>query len=133
MKSYTSFLTFCNYPCFLTFYCDPYSFFKVFDFLIIACFFTFYVWSIAKAIRLQLLFTFVGYSQASFHFSDSSPSLSRNLRGFVLHCQHDSFPDPSCNFRDFMHDFSQGPSNNSQGSMQHYHRDSSPRLSWDQR
>ena len=39
----------------------------------------------------------------------------------MLHCcQHDSFSDPSCNFRDFMHDFSQGPSSNSHGSVQHY-------------
>ena len=49
-----------------------------------------------------------------------------NFCGFVLHCQHDSFPDPSCNFHSFVHDFSQGPSSNSHGSMQHYHRDSSP-------
>ena len=48
---------------------------------------------------------------------------------FILHCQHDSFPDPSCNFCIFVHNFSQGPSSNSHGSMQHYHRDSSPSLS----
>ena len=49
-----------------------------------------------------------------------------NFCGFVLHCQHDSFPDPSCNFHGFVHDVSQGPSSNSHGSVQHYHCDSSP-------
>ena len=49
-----------------------------------------------------------------------------NFRGFVLYCQQDSFPDPSCNFCGFVHGISQGPSNNSHGSVQHYYRDSSP-------
>ena len=49
-----------------------------------------------------------------------------NFCCFMLHCQHDSFPDPSCNFHGFVHDVSQGPSSNSHGSVQHYHRDSSP-------
>ena len=40
-----------------------------------------------------------------------------NFRGFMLHCQHDSFPDPSCNFHSFVHDFSQGPSSNSHSSV----------------
>ena len=31
-------------------------------------------------------------------------------------------PDPSCNFRGFVHDFSQGPLINSHGSVQHYWR-----------
>ena len=48
----------------------------------------------------------------------------------MLHCQHNSFPDPSCNFCGFVHDFSQGPSSNSHGSVQHYHRDSSPSRSY---
>ena len=47
----------------------------------------------------------------------------------MLHCQHDSFLDPSCNFCCFVHDFSQGPSSNSHGSVQHYRHDSSPSLS----
>ena len=42
-----------------------------------------------------------------------------NFRCFVLYCQHDSFPDPSCNFHGFVHDVSQGPSSNSHGSVQH--------------
>ena len=57
------------------------------------------------------------------------PCISHNFRDFVLHCQHDSFLDPSCNFLGFMHNFSQGPSSNSHGSVQQYHRDSSPSLS----
>ena len=47
----------------------------------------------------------------------------------MLHCQHDTSPDLSCNFHSFMHDFSQGPSSNCHGSVQHYHHDSSPSLS----
>ena len=38
----------------------------------------------------------------------TSLSLSCDFRGFVLHCQHDSFMDPSCNFHGFMHNFSLG-------------------------
>ena len=49
-----------------------------------------------------------------------------NFRCFVLHCQHDSFPDTSCNFHGFVHDVSQSPSSNSHSSVQHYHCDSSP-------
>ena len=49
-----------------------------------------------------------------------------NFYCFVLHCQDDSFPDPSCNFHGFVHDVSQGPSSNSLDSVQHYHLDSSP-------
>ena len=52
-----------------------------------------------------------------------------NFHCFVLHCQHDSFSDPSCNFHGFMHNVSQGPSSNSHGSVWHYHRDSSPSCS----
>ena len=48
----------------------------------------------------------------------------------MLHCQHNSFPDPSCKVCGFVHNFSQGPSSNSHGSVQHYHRDSSPNLSY---
>ena len=40
-----------------------------------------------------------------------------------------TFPDPSCNFRGFVHDFSHGTSSNSHGSVQYYHRNSSPSLS----
>ena len=39
---------------------------------------------------------------SQFHFSHSSPSLSRKFCDFVLQCQHDSFPDPSCKFRGFV-------------------------------
>ena len=49
-----------------------------------------------------------------------------NFRCFVLHCQHNSFLDPSCNFHSFVHDISQGPSSKSHSSVQHYHCDSSP-------
>ena len=48
------FVALLSYPFFLTFYCDPYFFFKFLIFLIIACLFTFYIWSLAKPIRLQL-------------------------------------------------------------------------------
>ena len=70
--------------------------------------------------------TFVGYSQASFISATLLQVFLVNFRGFMLHCQHDSFPDPSCNFCGFVHDVSQGPSSNSHGSVQYYHRDSSP-------
>ena len=48
----------------------------------------------------------------------------------MLHCQHDFFPDSSCNFRGFMHNLSQGPSSNSHSSVQHHHCDSSPSCSY---
>ena len=41
---------------------------------------------------------------------DSFPDPSCNFRGFVLHCQHDPFTDPSYNFRGFVHDFFLGHS-----------------------
>ena len=47
----------------------------------------------------------------------------------MLHCQYDSFLDPSCNFHSFVHDFSQCPSSTSHGSVQYCHHDSSPSLS----
>ena len=58
-------------------------------------------------------------SQASFISATLLQVFLVNFRGFVLRCQHDSFPDPSCNFYSFVHDVSQGPSSNSQG---HRHR-----------
>ena len=38
---------------------------------------------------------------------------------FMLRGQHDSFPDPSCNFRGFVHDFSPGLSCSCHGFMLH--------------
>ena len=64
--------------------------------------------------------TFVGYGQASF-ISATLQVFLVNFRAFVLRCQHDSFPDPSCNFRGFVHDVSQGPSSNSQGHRRRKH------------
>ena len=70
--------------------------------------------------------TFVGYSQASFISATLLQVFLVNFHGFMLDCQCDSFPDPSCNFRGFVHDISQSPSSNSHSSMQHYHGDPSP-------
>ena len=69
--------------------------------------------------------TFVGYSQAS---SDSSPSLCCKFRGFVLQCQHDSFPDPSYNFCGFMHDLSPGLSCSCHSFVLHFQHGSSLKL-----
>ena len=70
---------------------------------------------------LQLFSYFCRIQPSQFHFSKSSPSLSRKCRGFVLQCQHDSCPDPSCNFHGFVlhcqHDPFPDPSYNFHGFM----------------
>ena len=48
-----------------------------------------------------------------------------NLRCFVLHCQHDSFSDPSCNFCGFVYNFSPGLSCSCHGFMLHCQHGSS--------
>ena len=47
---------------------------------------------------------------------------------FVLHCQHNSFPDPSSNFSGFMHDFSPGFSCSCHGFVLHCQHGSSLNL-----
>ena len=91
----------------------PISFLN-FNFLIIACLFTFNVWSLAGPIGLQLSSYFCGMGSGRFHFGGSSPGLV-SFRSFVLRCRRGSFPDRSCGFRGFVRDISQGPSGNSQG------------------
>ena len=49
----------------------------------------------------------------------TSPSRSCNFHGFVLHYQHDSFPDSSCNFCGFIHNFSPGLSCSCHSFMLH--------------
>ena len=62
----------------------------------------------SKFVRLfhRQSFTLYG-SQASFISATLLQVFLVNFCVFVLHCQHDSLPDPSCNFRSFVHDFSQ--------------------------
>ena len=68
------------------------------------------------------------HSSLQHYHRNSSPSLSCNFRDFVLHCQHNSFLDPSCNFRGFLHDFSPGLSCSCHGFELHFQHSSSLNL-----
>ena len=79
------------------------------------------------AYNCSCFLTFVGYSQASFILA-TLLQVSRKFRGFVLQCQHVSFPDPSYNFRGFPHDFSPGQSSSCHSFILHCQHGSSLKL-----
>ena len=75
---------------------------------------------------LQVPRKFCGFVLQCQH--DSFPDPLCNFRGFILHCQHNSFPDPSYNFCGFVHDFSPGLSCSCQGFVLHCQHGSSLKL-----